>query len=44
MREINTEYPNEMYMQAKKSLKKCFGSSSISNNPTHGGHLSHSYH
>ena len=38
MREVNTEYRNEMYMWAKKSLKKYFGSSSISNNPTHGWH------
>ena len=29
---------NPPLMQAKKSLKKYFGSSSISNNPTHGGH------
>ena len=39
MREVNTEYPNEMNMQAKKPLKKKTGSSSISNNPTHGRHL-----
>ena len=38
MREVNTEYLNEMYMQGKKSLKKYLGSSSISNNPTHGRH------
>ena len=38
MREVNTKYPNEMYMQAKKALEKYCGSSSISNNPTHGRH------
>ena len=38
MREVHTEYPNEMYLQAKKCFKKYFESLSISNNSTHGGH------
>ena len=31
MREVDNENPNEMYNQAKRSLKKYYGSSSISN-------------
>ena len=31
MREVDNENPNEMYNPAKKSLKKYYGSSSISN-------------
>ena len=31
MREVDNENPNEMYNQAKKLLKKYYGSSSISN-------------
>ena len=31
MREVDNENPNEMYNRAKKSLKKYYGSSSISN-------------
>ena len=33
MREVDNENPNEPYNHAKKSLKKYYGSSSISNQP-----------
>ena len=33
---VNTEYPGEIYIQTKRSLKKYFKSSTISNNSTNG--------